>query len=580
MLKQFILLFAATVAVVIMTACGPTPEDLVKQGKDCMENENYTEALACFQKAAEKGHAEAEYWIGNLYYADSCNMHDSEIAADWYKKAAAKGCGEAQNKLVFMYYIGEGVGEDHEKAAKWAKKALEQDDYWESLMLLGLFYAKGEVVPKDNKKAVEYMQKASDMEIKAKFVVSDILFKLYLEGEEGVQDDEKAISIYCEEHNVDRTMAMNKIGMMYYDGEEIEKAVKWLRKAADEGNADAQCSMGLLYYSGEGVEKDFVVAAKWFELAANADNADAQACLGSMYYMGEGVTRSIDDARFWWQKAADQGHETAKEFLILINLAQEREKAKKNIAETKKNAFFSVSPNKKVVFSKSNLQYQASTNTWRFAENPWDVIQEGNKNISSSYSGWIDLFSWGTGEQPTSTTYYADQFYDWGNNTILNGEGKKWYTLTNDEWNYVLNQRSTKSGIRYAKAVVNNVNGIILLPDNFNNNGIDLKNTNTNNAHFNSNRISNSEWFSKFETIGAVFLPVGCTRMKVNVSLSTVELNFLNKTHGHYWTATDCGIDMCGVPRFAKCIRFDDNSLYSMQSHRWFGYFVRLVRNY
>ena len=49
-----------------------------------------------------------------------------------------------------------------------------------------------------------------------------------------------------------------------------------------------------------------------------------------------------------------------------------------------------------VRFSQGNLQYQASTNTWRFAENQWDYVGADNSNISSEYDGWIDLFGWGT----------------------------------------------------------------------------------------------------------------------------------------------------------------------------------------
>lgn len=55
------------------------------------------------------------------------------------------------------------------------------------------------------------------------------------------------------------------------------------------------------------------------------------------------------------------------------------------------NGEFSVSPTNKVYFSKGNLQYQASTNSWRFAERQWNYIGETNQNISDSYDGWIDL---------------------------------------------------------------------------------------------------------------------------------------------------------------------------------------------
>lgn len=38
------------------------------------------------------------------------------------------------------------------------------------------------------------------------------------------------------------------------------------------------------------------------------------------------------------------------------------------------NGLFSVSPSKKVYFSQGNLQYQASSNTWRFAEHQWNCV--------------------------------------------------------------------------------------------------------------------------------------------------------------------------------------------------------------
>ena len=59
------------------------------------------------------------------------------------------------------------------------------------------------------------------------------------------------------------------------------------------------------------------------------------------------------------------------------------------------NALFSVGPNTQVHFSKGNMQYQASTGTWRFAEHQYDFIGENNEQISPYYSGWIDLFGCG-----------------------------------------------------------------------------------------------------------------------------------------------------------------------------------------
>ena len=45
------------------------------------------------------------------------------------------------------------------------------------------------------------------------------------------------------------------------------EAVKWYRKAADQGHASGQLGLGQMYYFGEGVAKDKVEAYKWFLLA-------------------------------------------------------------------------------------------------------------------------------------------------------------------------------------------------------------------------------------------------------------------------------------------------------------------------
>lgn len=207
---------------------------------------------------------------------------------------------------------------------------------------------------------------------------------------------------------------------------------------------------------------------------------------------------------------------------------------------------FSVSASKKVKFSQGNLQYQASTKTWRFAEHQWDITGDANTSISSSYSGWIDLFGWGTsgynGKNPwmtstTNTDYVNGEMdiagtnYDWGvNSTISNGGGKSWRTLTKDEWVYVFDKRSTSSGIRYAKATVNGVNGIILLPDNWSKNTYSLSNTNKSDASYSNNIISRTDWTNKFEANGAVLLPAAGDRIGTRVRYAG--------SCGDYWSAS------------------------------------------
>ena len=174
---------------------------------------------------------------------------------------------------------------------------------------------------------------------------------------------------------------------------------------------------------------------------------------------------------------------------------------------------FTVSSGKQVHFSKGNLQYKAITSSWRFAENQYDYIGAANANISASYSGWIDMFGWSTANSPTTwednVSQYPTSFADWGTKSIVNGcnAPNKWRTLTSAEWNYIINSRSTSSGIRYAKATVNGVTGLILLPDNWSTSYYTLNSTNTQNVAYSVNTISLSNWTSKLEAHGAVFLP-------------------------------------------------------------------------
>ena len=54
------------------------------------------------------------------------------------------------------------------------------------------------------------------------------------------------------------------------------QAVTWYRKAADQGNADAQANLGLMYANGHGVLRDDAQAVAWFRKAADQGFAFAQ----------------------------------------------------------------------------------------------------------------------------------------------------------------------------------------------------------------------------------------------------------------------------------------------------------------
>ena len=176
--------------------------------------------------------------------------------------------------------------------------------------------------------------------------------------------------------------------------------------------------------------------------------------------------------------------------------------------------YFSVGEGIQVQFSRGNLQYNAVKNEWQFAENQYDYIGESNANISESYAGWIDLFGWGTGNNPTlsvqDNTAYVE-FVDWGNNPISNGGGIEgiWRTLTNDEWNYLFYSRANASNL-YGVATVNGKEGLVILPDNWSDIP-DITTFTPSTDDFSLNSYTYEDW-SKMEFEGAVFLPAADLR--------------------------------------------------------------------
>jgi len=189
---------------------------------------------------------------------------------------------------------------------------------------------------------------------------------------------------------------------------------------------------------------------------------------------------------------------------------------------------FSVSESKQVYFSKGNLQYQASTNTWRFAENQYNFVGEDNENISSSYSGWIDLFGWGTGNNPTLSTSSSaaySTFSDWGNNFV----NDTWRTMTGSEWKYIFEERINALSL-YGAASIEGINGIILLPDNWTTSSETtfISGMSNTDSYSSVNSLSKEQW-KLYEERGAVFLPAAGYRSGTY---------FYSLDNGTYWSST------------------------------------------
>jgi hypothetical protein len=271
----------------------------------------------------------------------------------------------------------------------------------------------------------------------------------------------------------------------------------------------------------------------------------------------------------------------------------------KNYPEGATNGLFTINANgDQVYFSKGNLQYNGNENPqcWKFADNQWDFYG------SSQQYYYGDLFCWGTSGynhgaisyHPMSREHINENFYaygdrqnnlfdqtgqaDWGYNAISNGgnqENSGWRTPTIEEWVYLLNTRSTVSGILWVRGRVDGIAGMIILPDNWDSAIYELNDANG--GDFESNSILFDDWRDVFEPNGVIFLPpAGRWYWEQYFQQDGAHWRLSFQTGGYYWSSSVFDSDMDKV----YILSFGSGVLHLEGSYRYNNSSVRLVKDY
>lgn len=259
---------------------------------------------------------------------------------------------------------------------------------------------------------------------------------------------------------------------------------------------------------------------------------------------------------------------------------------------------FSISSTQQVRFSRGNLQYTTTgthttalgskPGTWRFAEHQYDIIGSDNSNRSETYTGWIDLFAWassGYSSLPCNNPSYtggdiAETNRDWGVfNAISNGGNQVglWRTPKRHEMHYLLNTRTGASSKRGFGNIQlsdgENVNGLILLPDNWTlPEGCTFNFYSGNsNYSFSNNTYTIDQW-ELMENAGAVFLPAA------GVCNTNTGVTGVVGTRGYYWSSTHDNYSVTNYYLYAWNLCFYENYMnYNNFTNRNTGSSVRLV---
>ena len=125
--------------------------------------ENTKKAVKWYKKAADHGHAKAQYKLGLLYSSKSYSDVEQnwQTAAYWFEKASDQGYAKAQFWFGMCLAAGKGITQDWHKAVDLFAKAAEQG-YADAQYRLGMCYMKGTGIDPDRKKAQFWLEKAKE----------------------------------------------------------------------------------------------------------------------------------------------------------------------------------------------------------------------------------------------------------------------------------------------------------------------------------------------------------------------------------------------------------------------------------
>ena len=278
--------------------------------------EDNAAARAAFEKAAQKGEADAYYYLGRI---DELEYKYSD-ARDHYNKGIEAGSDLSKAGLAYLYISGLGGAYDREGARKLAEEAYGAGCK-EAAYCMGWLTRDGLAgITKDAEKALDYYKEAA--ETGDQKIASDACWSigsLYKNGTGSIEQDyTEAISWYkkIEEispyHEGDSYELVAQVYKAQDEGlkadENYKKAYAAFLAAAEQGDIYSMCYVGVYLKSAYGVEEDYPAAIEWYKKAAEGGNYAAMRNLASNYLNNENNPKKAEE---YYQMAVDAGDITS-----------------------------------------------------------------------------------------------------------------------------------------------------------------------------------------------------------------------------------------------------------------------------
>lgn len=277
-----------------------------------------------FEAGAQKGSSPCFKHLGNMYLKGLGGDTNTEKGLEYYRKACESGSTEALVDLGEFYEEGIYVKKNLIKARELYQSAADKGDSW-SQNRVAIMIERGEDGSKpDREAAFPYFIKAAKQGLaSAQYNVGNAL-----EHGFGVKKDIVAArDWYKAAAKQGNPHANNNLANMYFEGttpgitKNIKEGMRLQMKAAELGCPIAQCNLGSEFERGEFYQKDMNKAVYWYQKSAEQDYDRALYQLGQLYMFGVGVPKDLKVAKTYFEKAAELKNEQAQ--LALKQLQEE-----------------------------------------------------------------------------------------------------------------------------------------------------------------------------------------------------------------------------------------------------------------
>jgi TPR repeat protein len=256
--------------------------DQLNRAKAALHGGRYADAKAGFERLAQAGNADAQFYLGRMAAAGLGVPKDPAAATALFRRAAEQGHAESQARLGSQYFLGTGgLAKSYPEAARWSRLAAEQGHGGAAYNLAKLYHSGGDGLAADPAEAQKW----------GKVAMAKGFPDPFKDAPPSPKHTDEAMAVFAEGHKL-------------YKSGNMAGAAQAFRRCADMGDAACQLQIGWHYDVGKGVPRNDAEAVRWYRAAAEQNHRVAQYNLGNMLQLGRGVAKNCRNAVEWYARSS------------------------------------------------------------------------------------------------------------------------------------------------------------------------------------------------------------------------------------------------------------------------------------